>query len=102
MQKENSLGFNYMDHKVITPAKIYFRILTSKGKFIFKSNHSEIWDREPIKFLRKIKKNNKMVVFAAAVLGYFAPQALLSAAGFTAAGIKAGSIAATIQGEFNH
>ena len=43
-----------------------------------------------------------MVVFAAAVLGYFAPQALLSAAGFTAAGIKAGSIAATIQGEFNH
>ena len=42
-----------------------------------------------------------MVIFAA-VLGYFAPQALLSAAGFTAAGIKAGSIAATIQGKLNN
>ena len=53
MQKENYLGFNYMNHKVLcTPAEIYFRILTSKGKFIFESNHSEIWDREPIKLLR--------------------------------------------------
>ena len=42
-----------------------------------------------------------MVLFAA-VLGYFAPQALLSAAGFTAAGIKAGSIAATIQGKLKN
>ena len=36
----------------------------------------------------------------AAAVGYFAPGALLSGAGFTAAGIQAGSIAAGIQGEF--
>ena len=35
----------------------------------------------------------------AGALGYFAPGAILSGAGFTAAGIKAGSIAAGIQGK---
>ena len=37
----------------------------------------------------------------AGALGYFAPGAILSGAGFTAAGIKAGSIAAGIQGKPN-
>ena len=38
----------------------------------------------------------------AGALGYFAPGAILSGAGFTAAGIKAGSIAAGIQGIANN
>ena len=38
----------------------------------------------------------------AGALGYFAPGAILSGAGFTAAGIKAGSIAAGIQGEMQN
>ena len=40
-----------------------------------------------------------VLTLIAGALGYFAPGAILSGAGFTAAGIKAGSIAAGIQGK---